>query len=771
MIYVLIINLKQDYKEEKMLLSFNWLKHYVDINDINPYELADKMTLAGIEVEKVYRLSNAKNCVVGKVLEKIKHEKADKLSVCNVDLGNEVAQIVCGAKNVAKGQKVVVAKNGATLPSGIKIKKTKLRGVESNGMICSLKELGVENKLVPQEFQDGIVVLDDDAIVGKDAIKYLGLNDTILELDLTPNRSDCLSMNGIAYEVGAILDKSVNLPYGNHVAYTIDRDFTVRIDSDNCLLYYAKKIKGVKIKKSPQWLQSLLIACGIRPINNVVDVTNFVMLELGQPLHAFDLNKLDNEEILVRDAYKDEFIITLDDIKRDLLETDLLITDAKKPIALAGVMGGKNTEIDNNTVDVLLESAVFEPLTVRNTYSRLNLRSESSLRYEKGVDPNRALYALIRAAKLLEDLAVGEIDDKIAVAKNYEVKDNKINITLNKINKTLGINLSDKEVIDVFRRLKFNFNLFKDTFTVEVPSRRRDITIQEDLIEEIIRIHGYENLKNTLPLTTTIGELTPKQKKIRLVRNTLIACGLDDVITYSLTSEKNNNLYQYDRDISQSVKLLKPMSEERAVMRQGIINNLLEVLSYNNARNIENILLFEIGNRYSIENNETKETILLSGACMGVVSETKWQKKEENVDFYFVKGVLETVFDKLSILDRISFVQNTKCSKDFHPMRTANILLEDKVIGIIGQIHPKRQSHFDLKDTFVFELDLESLLNIENKEKRYTIISKYPSVTRDIAIIVDENITSDNIVKVIRESGKKILKNIEVFDIIGRAHV
>lgn len=747
-----------------MLLSLNWLKNYVDIKDIDPNDLANKLTLAGIEVEKVYPLSIAENCVVGKVLEKTKHEQADKLSVCKVDLGNEVVQIVCGAQNVSEGQKVVVAKNGAILPGNIKIKKTKLRGVESNGMICSLKELGVESKLVPQEFQEGIVVLDDDATIGEDAIKYLGLDDVILELSLTPNRSDCLSMYGIAYEVAAILDKNVNLPYGSHVPYTIDNNFKVKIISKNCLLYYAKKIKGVKIKKSPQWLQSLLISCGIRPINNVVDVTNFVMLELGQPLHAFDLNKLDNKEILVRDAYEDETLVTLDGIKRDLLPSDLLITDGNKPIALAGVMGGKNTEIDDNTIDVLLESAVFDPLTIRNTYKRLNLRSEASIRFEKGIDCNRALYALNRAAKLLHDLADGKIDDKLAFASKYQPKTHFINITLDKINQVLGIELTDKDVIDALRRLKFNFNLSRDTFIVEAPSRRPDIMIQEDLIEEIIRIHGYEHLKNTLPLTNTIGELTPKQKKIRTIRNTLIACGLNDVITYSLTNEKNLNLYRYEK-IGGAVKLLKPMSEDRSIMRQSIIHSLIEVISYNNARNIEDLLLFEIGKRYSMENNNSIETLILSGACTGNLFETKWQNKKEKVDFFFVKGVLETVFEKLSVLDRISYKQNTNCGDEFHPMRTANILLDNKVIGIIGQIHPKTQTQYDLKDTFVFELNLESLLDIETDEIKFTTISRYPNVIRDIAIVLDENITSNSIVKVIKDNGKKILKSVEVFDV------
>lgn len=748
-----------------MLLSFNWLNKYVDLDNISPNELANKMTLSGIEVERVYSLSEATNCVVGEVIEKTKHQEADKLSVCQVNIDKEILQIVCGAANVDKGQKVVVALNGAVLPGGLKIKKTKIRGIESNGMICSLKELGIENKFIPQEFQDGIMVLGDDAVIGTDAINYLGLDDTILELSLTPNRADCLSLYGIAYEVAAILDKEVNLPYGDNIPYNIDTKFEVKIESKNCLAYYAKKIKDVKITPSPLWLQQALIASGIRPINNVVDVTNYVMLELGQPLHAFDLNKLESEMILVRDANENETIITLDDIKRNLLPTDLLITDGKKPIALAGVMGGKNTEIDDNTTDVLLESAVFAPLTIRNTYKRLDLRSESSVRFEKGVDPNRTLYALNRAAKLLEELAGGKIDDNIAYASNYQTKENVINISLAKINQVLGIKLTDKDVTEAFRRLKFAYYQKENSITVTIPSRRPDILIQEDLIEEIIRIHGYENLNNTLPATNTLGKLTPKQKKIRIIRDILIACGLNEVITYSLTSEKSIDKFILDDNIGKMVKLLKPMTEEREVMRKGLIHSLIEIVVYNNARKIEDVFIFEIGNRYSFVDDNPKETLLLSGACTGVVSELKWQKKKEMVDFFYVKGVLETVFDKLNVSKHITYIQNTNCPIVFHPMRTANILLKDKVIGIVGQINPQVQSDLDIKDTYVFELDLDAILDVETEDIKFTTISKYPYVTRDMAIIVDENITADMIVKVVKENAHKILKSVEVFDV------
>ncbi|QVK18967.1 phenylalanine--tRNA ligase subunit beta [Mycoplasmatota bacterium] len=754
-----------------MLLSLKWLKNYVDISDISPEELAEKITLSGIEVEKVYTLSSATNCVVGEVLEKIKHPQADKLSVCSVNLGDQVTQIVCGAPNVDKGQKVIVSKVGATLPNGMKIKKAKLRGVESNGMICSLKELGIENKLVPQEYQNGIMVLDDAAVVGIDAINYLGFDDTILELGLTPNRSDCLSMLGIAYEVAAILDKEIKKPVGEKVPFSKDPHFKVKIDSQDCSLYYAKKIKNIQIKKSPKWLQSSLIACGVRPINNVVDVTNYVMLELGQPLHAFDFKKLNSNEILVRNAKNNESITTLDDIKRELMTSDLVITDGKRPIALGGVMGGQNTEIDNDTTDILLESAVFKPLTIRKTYTRLGLRSEASIRYEKQVDPNRTLYALNRACQLIVEIANGKIDDKLSVASNLVENERLIKITLDKINRVLGIDLSKNDVVDVLRRVKFDFVVLDGSFVVTVPTRRPDISIREDLIEEIIRIHGYHHLNKTLPKTDTFGALTDNQTMKRMIKHTLLASGLNEVMTYSLTNEKYISCFNYLSKNIQPIKLAMPMSEERSMMRTGLIHSLVEVISYNHARNIDDMLIFELGKKYDYNQEKPQETYLLSGACTGVVSETKWQKQKEIVDFFYVKGILEKVFDKLNILNNISFIQETNPGKEFHPMRSASILLKNDVIGIIGQIHPNTQKDYDINETYVFEINLEPIFETKTEEVKFSSISKYPTVTRDIAIVVNEEINVQVLLDAIRSKGKSILKSVEVFDVYQGEHV
>ncbi|NLG82238.1 MAG: phenylalanine--tRNA ligase subunit beta [Bacilli bacterium] len=751
-----------------MLLWWKWLKSYLDLSDITPEELATKLTLAGIEVEGIFKLSEATNLVVGHVLEKTKHPEANKLSVCQVDLGDTTEQIVCGAPNVAKGQKVVVAKIGAHLPGGIKIKKAKLRGVESNGMICSLRELGIENKLIPQEFQNGIVVLAEDAPVGANALSYLGFDEPVFELSLTPNRSDCLSMYGLIYEIGAILNRPVKLDK-QKPSFTVDKNFTVQIQSKDCTLYYAKKVKGVKIRRSPDWLQSALIACGVRPINNVVDITNYVMMELGQPLHAFDLNKLQASQIIVRNAHNGETIVTLDGIERELVDTDLLITDGMRPIALAGVMGGQNTEIDDNTTDVLLESAVFNPLAVRNTYKRLGLRSESSIRFEKQVDPERTLLALQRAAELLVELADGQIDDTLAYAETSKKQPVVIKLPLQKVNDVLGISLSKEIVSDTLYRLQFPYELEEETFTVSVPTRRNDITIPEDLIEEIIRIHGYEHLELTLPKMSTSGSLTHKQKQLRLIKQVLLSSGLTEVMTYSLTSTALNQ-YFIDKAY-QPISLRNPMSEDRSVMRFSLLPHLLQVVSYNQARKWEDVFIFEVGNRYYFDGNNPKEELLLSGALSGEVVESQWQKAAFKVDFFYVKGILENIFERLGVLPKIKFVQNTTPQKDYHPGKTANILLDGEIIGVVGAVHPHTINEFDVTETYVFELNLEPLLQLEIETLGYNPISKFPIVQRDIAVVVDKELTSATLVSAVKEKGKGILKQVEVFDVYQGEHI
>lgn len=752
-----------------MLVSLNWLNQFVKIDDIDASVLAEKITRSGIEVESVDVLSEATNVVIGHVLTKEPHPKADKLSVCTVDVGNgDIQQIVCGAKNVAADQKVIVAKVGAVLPGNFKIKKAKLRGVESNGMICSLQELGIESKFVPSEYSEGIFVCDKEAPVGENALKYLHLCDTVLELGLTPNRSDCLSMMGVAYEVSAILDRPITFPKINlneNNENTSNR-IKIEIESDNCKAYYGKIVENIEIKQSPKWLQTILIASGIRPINNVVDVTNYVMLETGQPLHAFDLDKLNSDRIVVRNAKDKETIVTLDGNKRELLPSDLLITDGSRGIALAGVMGGENTQIDDNSKRILLESAVFDSMSVRRTSTRLGLRSDSSIRFEKKVDPNRTKLAIDRATQLIHTLAGGTPLNGVACVDNSDKIEKEITISTEKIESVLGISIPIEDIKLSFDKLNFSYTCNANEFTVSVPTRRQDIFIQEDLIEEIGRIYGYDHIPLTLPETSSIGSLNHKQYLRRLIKRTLQAEGMTQVINYSLTNIKNIERFLSQKDIKPSpIRLAMPMSEDRAILRHSLLPHIIQNIKYNVARNIDSLAIYELGKKYYEEYNEYHESYLLSGAITGVINETKWQGKKEVADFYALKGVLETVFDKLDIKDNIEYkLASDNIGQDFHPGRTAEVFINDRLIGIIGQVHPQVQKEYDINDTYVFEIELEPLLEYY-PEANYKVIPKYPSIIKDMAFIVDNKISSEEIKKTIIESGKKMLKAVEVFDL------
>ncbi len=585
-----------------MFVSYKWLQEYVDLTGITAKELADLITKSGIEVESVEVLNKgAKGVVVGHVLEREQHPNADKLSKCLVDIGEgEPVQIICGAPNVAKGQKVAVAKVGAVLPGNLKIKRAKLRGEESNGMICSLQELGVESKLVPKEYADGIFVFPSDAPVGADALELLNLDDEVLELGLTPNRADCLSMIGVAYEVAAILGRDVKLP-------TIElqennenvHDYiSVRVDApqDNPL-YAGRIVKNVKIGPSPLWMQTRLMAAGIRPHNNVVDITNYILLEYGQPLHAFDYDRLGSKEIVVRRAKAGETIVTLDDTKRTLTEDHLVITNGTDPVALAGVMGGANSEVRDDTTTVFIESAYFTSPVIRKASKDHGLRSEASTRFEKGIDPARTKEALERAAALMAEYAGGEVVGGIVEVNTLKEKEVTVTITLDRINRVLGTMITKDEVATILTNLQFAFTEDNGTFTITVPSRRRDISIEEDIIEEVARLYGYDRLPATLPVAEAKpGKLTPYQAKRRQVRRYLEDVGLFQAITYSLTSEEKAMMFALET--AEPIRLALPMSEERSVLRQSLLPHLLEVASYNRARQVENVAVYETGAVY-----------------------------------------------------------------------------------------------------------------------------------------------------------------------------
>jgi phenylalanyl-tRNA synthetase beta chain len=752
-----------------MFVSYKWLQDYVDLSGVTPAELAEKITKSGIEVEGVEVLNEGiSGVVVGYVMEREQHPNADKLSKCLVDIGAEApVQIICGAKNVAQGQKVAVATVGAILPGDFKIKKAKLRGEESNGMICSLQELGIESKLAPKEYAEGIFVFPADTEVGTDAMSQLNRDDQVLELSLTPNRSDALSMLGVAYEVAAILGREVKFPEANVTeAKEKAADYiSISVDAkEENPLYVGKVIKNVKIGPAPLWMQTRLMAAGIRPHNNVVDITNYILLEYGQPLHAFDYDRLGSKEILVRLAHEGEVIETLDDMKRTLSSDELVITNGKFTVALAGVMGGANSEVSSDTTTVLLESAYFKGGSIRKTSKTHGLRSEASARFEKGVDPNRVRAAAERAAYLMELYAGGEVLEGSVVADSLVIQPAVVSTTLGKINSVIGMSLDVKTVEGIFAQLKFDVKTDNEVFKVTVPTRRGDITIEEDLIEEVARLYGYDNIPSTLPIgEATPGGLTDYQLKRRIVRSYLESTGLYQAVTYSLTSE--DKVSQYALDKREPIRLAMPMSEERSLLRLSIVPQLLEVLKYNAARQHDSTGVYETGAVFLADSGQElpEEQEHLAIALTGLWHSHLWQGEKKPVDFYVLKGILEGLFTKLGLQEKIEYRQAV--IDGMHPGRTAEVFLEGKSIGFVGQIHPQVQKEKDLKDTYVCEINLRDTLQSATEPLKYQSIPRYPSITRDIALVVDKVKSAFELKAVIEEAGGALLKEVYVFDL------
>jgi len=756
-----------------MKVSMRWLSQYVDLTGYTGEQLAERLTRSGIEVDAVEKRNKGVSGVVaGEVKTREKHPDADKLSVCTVDVGGgELLQIVCGAPNVAAGQKVPVALVGATLPGGVKIKRAKLRGVESQGMICSAKELGMNDKLLPKELQEGILVLPENVEIGKDVVELLELDDEVLELDLTPNRSDCLSMIGVAYEVAAILGRPVTVPSANvreGEGKRAQDAFSVTIEApEGCSMYTARLIEGVKIGPSPLWMQNRLMAAGIRPINNVVDVTNYVMLEYGQPLHAFDADRLAGGQIRVRYAGAGETITTLDDEERRLEPHMLVIADAEKAVALAGVMGGANSEVTASTARILLESAKFDGGTVRKTSRELGLRSESSLRFEKEVNPHAVVEALNRAAALIVETAGGAAAAGVVKAETRSFSEPVIGLSADRVNRYLGTQLSVDEMKSIFDRLRFSYAVKGDALEVTVPLRRGDISRDVDLIEEIARLYGYDNI----PATPISGVTTPggrtRSQRIRLeVGRYLNAAGLHEVILYSFTHPDRiaefPGLYPHVKPVALSM----PMSVERSVLRTSLIPHLIDTAVYNRNRNVDDVAVFEIGSVFLTEEErltkQPEEKMLVSALWTGKREEKHWSGKPVPVDFYDLKGVLDGLFRHLDVR---GVTYRVAAFDKLHPGRAAEIFAGDRRIGVIGQLHPELQRRYDLEDTYVFEIELDALVSNANFAITYETLPKYPSIARDIAVVVDKSVPVANLIAAVREAGGDWLRSVEVFDV------
>ena len=753
-----------------MLVSYNWLKQYTNV-EANANALAEKITRGGIEVEGVeYLAEEISNVVVGYVVSKEKHPDAEKLNVCQVNVGEEEnLQIVCGAPNVDAGQYVIVAKVGAKLP-GIKIKKAKLRGVESQGMICSLAELGLSKSVVPKNYQEGIYVFETEQELGSDVVEVLGLNDYILDLSITPNRADALSMRGLTYELGALYNNKVNF---NDVEKEENYEATslqVAIESDSCRNYVGQIVKNVEVKSSPLWLQTRLMNSGIRPINNIVDITNYVLLEFGQPMHAFDKD-LVGDKIVVRDAKEGEVLETLDGEERKLQTTDLVITDGTRAIALGGVMGGKNTEVSEETKNIILESAYFNPTSVRRTSAAHGLRSDSSARFEKGIDPNMQKAALARAVELILELCPNAVvESSVGVVNKEEEK--VVEISTSYINNYLGITLSTEEIVAILEGLSFTVEATGENLVVKVPTRRPDISIKQDLVEEVIRIYGYDNLASTLPKfsKTTKGGLTYSQRMVRDLRGLYASLGFNDTINYSLVSEEEATGYTLEDH--HKVRLLMPMTETHSTLRQSLIPGLLNTVQYNVARKQKDLKLLEIGRVFfgsGDDNIQPKETLYLSAALTGEERVTKWLKESSTLDFFAAKGYLEVVFERLGLEEKVTYKKSTL--EGMHPGRFAEVYLGEKRIGFIGEVHPQVADKLGINTTYVFEINLDEVISESKVKPKYEEVTKYPEITRDIAMLVDVKDEYQNIYNVIESVNSKLITNVELFDLYAGAEL
>ena len=758
-----------------MLVSLKWLKEYVDYGEKSVEEMSTLLTKLGLEVDGVEYIAKEKseNIVVGYVKSCEQHPNADKLSLCQVDVGEEAdLQIICGAANIAQGQKVVVAKPGAVLPGNFKIKKVKLRGIESNGMICSLQELSVDEKFVAPQFLEGIVVLPEDTEVGSKVDELLNLDDVVLDIDLTPNRADALNMLGVAYDVSTMVNSPVKYPEINltRTEESAKDYIKVSVAEESLAPYYgAMIIKNVKVAPSPIWMQNRLLAAGIRPINNVVDITNYVLLEYGQPLHAFDYDLIGSKEIVVRRAEKDEVIKTLDGKERVMNQEHMLITNGKTPLAIAGVMGGADSEVSDETTTILLEAAYFDRNVVRKAVNHTGLRSEASSRFEKGVDPSRVQAAGDRAADLLSKYANGEVLKDTVAYDKLDLSETELNLNPQRVNNRLGTDISNEEIENILTKLGFGYEVSGDDYKVQIPTRRLDVTIFEDMVEEIARIYGYDNIPYTLPENASKpGGLSDAQLLKRRIKNYLESVGLTETITYSLVSKKQTETL-LSPDIKAGdytpVSLAMPMSEDHQYLRLSHLPELLNRLTHNVARKQSDVALYEAGsvflNKETAIQNQPEEQARLTGALTGLWVNQKWQAEQKTVDFYLVKGIIEGLADYLSI--DIEFKQAV--IDDMHPGRAATLHVNGDLIGFMGQIHPNLAKEKDLKETFVFDLNLAYLLDVKRPELLYKPIPKYPSILRDIAIIVDESVQAGDIQATIKEIGQPLVKKVEAFDV------
>ena len=761
-----------------MLVSYNWLKDFLDL-DIDPQELGEKITRTGVEIETVtHPAEGLKKLVVGHILE-CEDIEGTHLHKCLVDVGEEEPiQIVCGAPNVAAGENVIVALHGARIAGNEKIKKGKIRGIQSNGMICGLQEIGFSDSVVPKEFSDGIYVFPKDADVkpGEDVYEALGMNDYILDFDITPNRADTLSMEGAAYEVGAILDQNPKIE--NVVLKEDGDDWTdqleVKVDQALAPRFYLRKVNNVKIGPSPLWMQRRLWNAGIRPINNVVDVTNYVMLLTGQPMHAYDAKTFANGKLEVRKAQKGEKLTLLNDKEVELDPNDIVITDGDKPVMMAGVMGGKNSEVEADTTDVILESAIFDPTLVRKAALRHANRTEASSRYEKGVNWDNTQKALDMAALLLRNDAEATITNGEIKATDTEKKPAVVKTTISYINKVLGTELTESEMKKIFDRLNFETAINGDELFVTVPNRRWDIEIPADLVEEVGRIYGYDNLKSTQPLLAeTHGGYSEKENHIRRFKQIAEGQGLMEAISYSLTSPEKAVRYNLE-PAAPIVEVEMPLNSSRSAMRENLITGLVDAASYNMARKEDQLALYEQGRTYDHANGEFNEHEHLAALMTGDVLDANWQHENEKIDFFYLKGLVEDMLTAVGLDPEKVIYQPVDNVPGLHPTRSAAMYLDDQYIGLIGMVaHVVTMPDKAMRnhEIYVYELDLDALIPMLKDGMKAKPAPKFPAIERDLSLLLDKNITNQQVVDVIKSAGGKYLHQVNVIDVYEGSHI
>lgn len=735
-----------------------WLKDYVDI-DISPKDLGDRLTLSGSKVEEVAITGDEiQNVVTGKIIKIERHPDADKLSICQVDIGEaDTIQIVTAATNMKEQDVVPTALHGSTLHGGLKIKKGKLRGVVSNGMFCSEEELGIAG----DEPVHGLMILPQDTPVGKDIKEVLDMTSAVIDLEITSNRPDCLSIVGMARETAATLNKTYKMPvlgYKSVCTDKIEDELKVEVRDELCRRYMARGVKSIKIEPSPGWMQDRLLEAGVRPINNIVDITNFVMLELGQPMHAFDTREITSKTIVVERAKNGEQFTTLDGQERTLNSDVLNIKNGEETIGLAGIMGGLNSEVKDDTTAIIFESANFNGTNIRVSSQKLGLRTEASSRFEKDLDPNLAQIALDRACHLVEELGAGEVMEGTIDIYPEKLQTHTLEVDYNWVNKFLGTEIPKEDMIDYLNRLELITETKGDTLAITVPTFRSDVNIKEDVAEEIARIYGYNNIPTTvIRSVNTRGGKSRKQQLDDKVIEALIGSGLNQSISYSFVSRKVFDKILLDKDSSlrNAIAIRNPLGEDYSIMRTTTIPSIMESLARNYSRNNEAARLFEIGKVYIPNEDPNKLPEERNLVTVGLYG---------NVDYLHIKGVVENILDALGI-EKFSFKRESE-NPSFHPGKTAALYIKKDLVGILGEVHPDVADNYGVDERcYIAELNLDVLYSYANLDKKYKALPKFPAVTRDMAILIDDAVLVQDIEDIMWKQGGNMVESIKLFDV------